>query len=101
MNSYITSSDYECKGLPLKTFVVSLTNGDKKTCKAETVETDECGSLSGLIHDGERVDEENFMASEVVWLFAPGTWLYVERVQDEAPSASILATALASAMAIE
>lgn len=84
MNSYITSSDYECTSdISLKTFVVSLTNGDKKTVRAESIDADDCGALTGVQFNGRRIDADNCMSPEVLWSFAPGTWLYVERVKDQ------------------
>jgi hypothetical protein len=63
----------------VKTFVVSLTNGDKKRCKAENASVDDSGSLSGVVYDPNATDRDGMMGADTIWAFAPGTWLYVER----------------------
>ena len=63
----------------VKVFVVSLTTGDKKRCKAENIAVEDSGALSGIVYDPHYTDREGMMGQDVIWAFAPGTWIYVER----------------------
>lgn len=65
--------------IPVKAFVVSLSNGDKKRCKAENVCLEDSGALSGIVYDPDHVGDDGMMGQDVIWSFAPGTWVYVER----------------------
>ena len=65
-------------GSVLKTYVVSLRVGDKKTLQAEDIDTDD-GALYGLIYDPHHVDGKGLMSAKTVWAFAPGEWIFVER----------------------
>lgn len=61
-----------------KMFVVSLSNGDKKRCKAENLEIND-GALCGIVYDPDHVDREGMMGQDIIWSFPAGSWLYVER----------------------
>ncbi len=76
----IKIENYESdSGIPVKVFVVSLASGDKKRCMAENVCCEDSGALSGIVYDPDHADRENMMGQDVIWSFAPGTWVYVER----------------------
>jgi hypothetical protein len=75
----IKIENYETKSsIPVKVFVVSLASGDKKRCKAENVGFED-GALNGIVYDPDHTDREGMMGQDVIWAFAPGTWVYVER----------------------
>ncbi len=76
----VAEGNYESRsGISVKVFVVSLSGGDKKRCKAENVCVDDCGALSGIVYDPDHTDRDGMMGQDVIWAFAPGTWVYVER----------------------
>lgn len=73
IENFESSSD-----IPVKVFVVSLANGDKKRCNAENIGFED-GVLNGIVYDPNYADREGMMGQDVIWAFAPGTWVYVER----------------------
>lgn len=76
----IKIENYESEStITMKVFVVSLSGGDKKRCMAENVCCEDSGALSGIVYDPDHMDREGMMGQDIIWAFAPGTWVYVQR----------------------